>query len=102
MAFATDDGVDGAGLRTAIRTITATWTSDSATGAVSGLTPKICGRLLKVTTIPGTGGVQPSSNYTVTVTDQNFLTGGTTGVDVLGNCSKTCAANQSNLAQPET
>jgi len=60
-----------------IRKIIIDWTSDSATGAVSGTTKKITGTLLKGITDPG--ATAPTDNYDIVVTDEE-------GVNVLGNC----------------
>ena len=60
----------------AIRKIVATWTSDSATGAVSGTTEKIVGSLIKGITDPGTAA--PTADYDIVLTDEqsfNILTG---------------------------
>ena len=50
MTFAYDDGHDGSGLRGGIRKVLIDWTSDSATGAVTGTTAKIVGE--HIITIP--------------------------------------------------
>lgn len=63
------------------------WTSD-ASGNVSGTTvPVGRGRVVQAKTIPGTGGVQPSNGYTVTLKDND-------GVDRLGGIG----AGQSNAS----
>lgn len=87
MTFSYDDGYSPQSYRGGVSQIQAAWTSDSATGSVSATTRKIVGRLVKVVTVPGSGGSEPSNNYTVTITDQN-------GLNVLGSCDKTLAANQ--------
>lgn len=85
MTFTYDDGACGAGLRTGVRTCTVTWTSDSATGAVSGTTRKICGRLVKAVTLDTAGGASPTTGYSIVITES------ISGANVLGKC-------QSNLA----
>lgn len=63
--------------RDTVKKIKCSWTSDSATGAVSGTTAKsYTGRFIGLITKPGVVGVKPSDNYTVTVTDED-------GVDLL-------------------
>jgi hypothetical protein len=53
-----------------VKKIVAAWTSDDATGAVSGTTTSpYDGELVGLTTIPGTGGDAPDLNYDVAVTD---------------------------------
>lgn len=62
----------------AIRKLVATWTSDDATGAVSGTTTKkIVGSLIKGITDPS-GSAAPTADYDITITDEqsfNVLTG---------------------------
>lgn len=53
------------------------WTSDDATGAVSGSTAKVCGYLLKGVTDPGAAA--PTASYDIVLTDPE-------GTDLLGNC----------------
>lgn len=77
MTFTYDDGFDGAGLPCGIRKILIDWTSDSATGAVTGTTRKISGSLIKGVTDPG--ATAPTANYDIDITDEE-------GVDVLGAC----------------
>ena len=64
------------GTRT-VRVLSLAWTS-SLGGAVSGIQTrgKPSGELLRVSFIPGTGAVQPSSGYGVTLLDED-------GIDVL-------------------
>lgn len=82
MAFTYDDGVDGAGRRCGLSKVLVDWTSDSATGAVSGTTRKIVGKLIKAVTDPGAAA--PSDDYDIALTDEE-------GVDVLGNVQSTLA-----------
>lgn len=74
-----DDGNDRAGRHGLVRKVTVAWTSDSGTGAVSVNVGKIVGRLVKGVTVPGAGGVAPTDNYDINVTDA-------AGVDVLAGC----------------
>jgi hypothetical protein len=77
MTFAYDAGVNGQGFRSRFRVVTCAWTSDSASGAVSGTSLKICGRLVKAVTVPGAGGAAPTDNYDIAITDaasNNVLT----------------------------
>jgi len=60
-----------------IQKIIADWTSDSATGAVSGTTKKIIGTLIKGVTDPG--ATAPDDNYDIAITDEESL-------DVLTSC----------------
>ena len=60
-----------------IRKVLASWTSDDATGAVSGTTAKITGTLIKGVTDPG--ATAPTDNYDIVITDEE-------SVNVLGNC----------------
>jgi len=60
-----------------IRKIIADWTSDDTTGAVSGTTKKITGRLVKGVTNPG--ATAPTDNYDIVVTDEE-------SANVLVNC----------------
>lgn len=59
--------------RGCLRRLICTFTSDDAAGTASGTTAKICGRFLKVVTDPGAGGVAPTDNWDVVVTDENGL-----------------------------
>lgn len=61
----------------AIGKIIVDWTSDDATGAVSGTTKKITGTLIKGVTDPG--ATAPTADYDIAITDEE-------GVNVLGNC----------------
>ena|SRR4030042_211607 len=64
-------------VHTTVKKIKCAWTSDSATGAVSGTTTAyFSGRFIGLITVPGTVGDQPSDNYTVTVKDDD-------GIDLL-------------------
>jgi hypothetical protein len=70
-----------------IQSVSMLWTSDAA-GAVSGInSPQVSGELLKVVFTPGSGGVQPTALYDVTMLD-------TDGFDVLAGKG----ANLSNAA----
>ena len=79
MTFAYDNGQQGqnVGGQGTIKTIRCTWTSDSATGAVSGTTDKISGYLIKGVTDPGSSA--PTDNYDINITDED-------SVDVLAGC----------------
>lgn len=77
MTFTYDDGRDGDGVACGIRKVLVDWTSDSATGAVTGTTRKIVGALVKGVTDPGTAA--PTDNYDIVITDEE-------GVDVLAAC----------------
>lgn len=81
MAFTYDGGSDGFGGFGGVKKITATWTSDSSSGAASGITAKIAGRLIKGITVPGAGGAAPTDNYDINITDEQ-------SVDVLAGCKK--------------
>lgn len=91
MTFTYDDGQDGRGLPTNVRKVTASWVSDDATGAVSGTTRKMVGRIIKAVNIPGTAGVQPTNLYDIALTDEN-------SVNLLSGCLPTLAdiSNASN------
>src|SRR5574343_1067336 len=53
-----------------VKKIKCAWTSDDATGAVSGTTDKVySGRFIGAITVPGTGGDAPDDNYDITVAD---------------------------------
>ena len=74
-----DDAYDRQGRQRAIQSVTIAWTSDSATGAVTAVTEKICGWLIKGVTIPSGGGTAPTDNYDIAITDPN-------SVDILTAC----------------
>jgi len=59
-----------------LRKVIVDWTSDDTTGAVSGSSEKITGRLVKAITDPGAAA--PAANYDIVVTDA-------LSVNVLGN-----------------
>lgn len=82
MTFTYDDGIDGAGHRGGIRKVIVDWTSDDATGAVSGSSRKVVGRLIKIQTDPGSAA--PTDNWDVAITDEE-------GVDVLAKCQNAAA-----------
>lgn len=65
-----------------IKRIVADWVSDDATGAVSGTTKKIAGRLIKGVTDPG--ATAPTDNYDIAITDEESF-------DVLTACAGTLA-----------
>lgn len=53
-----------------IKKIKAAWTSDDATGAVSGTTENVYdGRIIGACTVPGTVGDAPTDDYDITVKD---------------------------------
>lgn len=82
MTFTYDDGSDRTGQRAGVRKILVDWTSDSATGAVSGTTDKIVGMLIKGVTDPG--ATAPTDNYDIDITDEE-------GANVLANSFATLA-----------
>lgn len=55
-----------------VRKVTLAWTSDAA-GAVSGTTVHLDGVIERVVFVPGTGGVQPTDLYDVTLEDAEGL-----------------------------
>lgn len=61
-----------------VHRIIADWVSDSSTGAVTGTTKVVNGRLVKGITDPG--ATAPSDNYDITITDEE-------GVNVLTACT---------------
>lgn len=60
-----------------IRKVIADWTSDDATGAVSGTTKKIVGAIVKGVTNPG--ATAPTDNYDIAMTDEESF-------DILTSC----------------
>lgn len=82
MTFTYDDGTDRKGQCCNVKKVIASWTSDDTTGAVSGTTGKIVGRLIKAVTDPGSAA--PTDNYDIAITDEE-------GVDVLAVCQSTLA-----------
>ena len=91
MAFTYDDGFDGAGKYGGVKKVIVSWTSDDTTGAVSGTTRKIVGRLIKGVTDPGAAA--PTASYDIAVTDEE-------GADVLAACQSTLAnRHESNTEQ---
>lgn len=72
MTFTYDDGADGAGIRTRVHRVIASWVSDDATGAVSGTTRKLAGRLVKAVTVPS-GTAAPTDLYDIALTDEQSL-----------------------------
>jgi hypothetical protein len=82
MIFTYDDGADGIGFRGRIRKVIADWVSDDSTGAVTGTTRKIVGRLIKIVTDPGAAA--PTDNYDVTIVDEK-------SVSVVATCQNAAA-----------
>lgn len=57
-----------------VKLIKAVWTADDGTAAVSGTTDEFFnGKILGLTTVPGTGGTQPDDNYDVAANDNNSI-----------------------------
>lgn len=57
-----------------VKLIKAVWTADDGTGAVSGTTDEsFTGKILGLTTVPGTGGTEPDDNYDVAANDNNSI-----------------------------
>ena len=57
-----------------VKLVKCEWTCDSVTGAVSGTTDEyFTGKILGLTTVPGTGGAQPDDNYDVAANDTNSI-----------------------------
>lgn len=90
MTFAYDDGFDKSGKQNGIRRVICTWTSDDATGAVSGTTAKLVGSLVKAVTDPGAAA--PTDNYDIAITDDY-------SVDVLAACQSTLANRHTTNTQ---
>lgn len=65
-----------------VRKIIASWTSDDSTGAVTGITKKIVGRLIKGVTDPGAAA--PTASYDIAVTDEE-------SADVFAACTDNLA-----------
>lgn len=82
MTFTYDAGYDGDGRVGGVKKILIDWTSDDSTGAVSGTTRKVVGRLIKGVTDPGSAA--PTDNYDIAVTDEE-------GADVLADSISTLA-----------
>ena len=61
-----------------VKKVVVDWTSDSATGAVSGTTKEIRGELLRGVTDPD-GVAAPTDDYDIAITDEE-------GANVLANC----------------
>lgn len=82
MTFTYDE--TGSPVRGAICKMIVEWVSDGAAdpapGESAGTSKKISGRLIKGVTVPGAGGLAPTDDYDIVITDAD-------GVDVLGNCS---------------
>lgn len=76
-----------------IRKLVATWTSDDTTGAVSGTTKTIIGRLIKTVTDPS-GTAAPTDNYDIDLTTDD-------SVNPLAACSTTSLNNRSTSATQE-
>jgi hypothetical protein len=82
-----------------VEKITLSWTS-SAGGAVSGHAfGPVSGEILRVVFIPGTGGVQPSNSYSVTLT---LLNGDANddGLDLLAGQGASLANNANTTITP--
>lgn len=90
MTFAYDEGVDGGGYRGVIKKIIIDWTSDDTTGAVTGTTRKIVGRLIKAVTDPG--ATAPTDNYDIAITDEE-------SVNILTACQSTLANRHTSTTQ---
>lgn len=77
-----------------IKKVKAGWTSDDATGAVSGSTSHYYnGRIIGVCTVPGTVGDAPTDNYDIAVTDAD-------GVDIaLGALANRDTANTEYVSE---
>lgn len=73
-----DDGNDGKGQHSNVCKAKLVWVSDDTTGAVTGTSRKIVGRLIKAVTVPS-GTAAPTDNYDVTITDEQ-------SVNVLAGC----------------
>lgn len=82
MTFTYDNGYDLNGVPGSMRKVIVDWTSDDATGAVSGTTAKIVGTLIKAVTDPGSAA--PTDNYDIAITDE-------LSADVLAACQSTLA-----------
>jgi len=76
MTFTYVNGVDGGGNRSRMTKVVADWVSDDTTGAVSGTTRKIVGRIVKGVTNPGSPA--PTDNYDIVITDD-------AGANILAN-----------------
>ena len=87
-----DEGTDRLGQHCNCKKVTFNWTS-TAGGAASDISAKIVGRIIKAEVVPGTGGVQPTNNYTISITDTNSF-------DIIANCKATLATN-SNTTNSE-
>ena len=85
MVFARDAGTDGIGNHSNILQLQVSWTSD-ASGNATGTSPKIVGRIIKATVVPGTGGSAPTNSYSIVITDGN-------SINVLANVQSTLASN---------
>ncbi len=95
MTFTQDEGHDYASRCGNVKKMIAAWTSDASAGNVNtgNVTPKIVGRLVKVQTVPGAGGVAPTNAYTVTIKDA-------AGIDVFAACDTNITG--SNTTAQET
>lgn len=76
-----DDGHDGKGETGNVRKATMVWVSDDTTGAVTGTSRKIVGRLIKAVTVPS-GTAAPTTLYDIAITDEQ-------SVNVLTACQVT-------------
>lgn len=92
MTFEYDNGYGVNGVPGGVRKVIATWTSDDATGAVTGTTSRIVGSLVKAVTDPGAAA--PTDNYDIDITDDY-------SVNVLAAC-KTGLGNRDTANTEET
>ena len=73
-----------------IKVITADWTSDDTTGAVSGTTRKVSGYIVAAVTDPG--ATAPTANYDIVLNDSE-------GADIVGNCDTTLANRHTSTTE---
>lgn len=76
-----------------ITDISLVWVSDASAGTVTQNTPVIVGTLLDVRYIPGTGGVQPSNGYAITLKDP-------IGTDILNGTASSLSNSASTKVFP--
>jgi hypothetical protein len=105
MTFTVDAGqaTYAPGARGHFRRLIVNWTSDSATGAVTGTTAnangspmRFVGRIIRAITY--NGAAAPTTGYSITLTDAN-------GLNILGKCQSTLstvASNGSGLSPVQT
>ena len=87
MSFAYDSGQDREAFPNGVKKLTVSWVSDDTTGAVSGTTDKIVGRIIKGVTVPS-GSAAPTNLYDIAITDEQ-------SVDILAGCKVTLANRSS-------